>query len=217
VIERITDMTYAPDSTRVLTITDNSLFYLRVHHACVWEFGTEIMLTSNTTEKALQKVTQLAPDIILVDGDLPDNDAISVCSDIIRNGYIGDIILFEMDFERAKTARELGVTTCLPQDIGYRELLSSIRLIRQRERSLNNTCFKDYSLLYRRRNADNLSSFGNPNGNYLMPESQKNTGSVKVKKLNTIISSVLPWLRTASVHVVSSGVLKNIQRVLRGK
>lgn len=210
-------MRYAPNNTRVLTITDDSFFYLRVHQACVWEFGTEIMLTSNTTEKALKKVSQLEPDIILVDGDLPDNDAISVCSDIIQNGYGGDIILFEMDFERVKTAREIGVTTCLPQDIGYRELLSSIRLIRQRDPALNNPCLMDYSLLYRQRNAGILSSFGNPYIEFIMPKIEKNTDSTKVKESKKIISLVLPWLREASANVVRSGVLKNIQRVIWGK
>ena len=216
-IERFKDMTYAPGNTRVLTITDNSLFYLRVHHACVWEFGTEIMLTSNTTEKALTKIKQLNPDIIMVDGDLPDNDAISVCSDIIRNGYNGDIILFEMDFERARTARKVGVTTCLPQDIGYRELLSSIRLIRQRDRSFKNIGLKEYSLFYKQRNVDNLSSFANQNINYLIPKMRRNANSVKVKKSNTIISSVLPWLRTVSAHIMRPGVLKKIKRVIWGK
>lgn len=119
-------------STRILTITDDRLFYLRVHYAFELEYRTEILLTSNTTMRGLKRIEQLEPDIILVDGDIPDNDAISVCSSILQNGYCGNIILFEMDFERARSACKIGVTTCFPKYIGYRELFSSISLIRQR-------------------------------------------------------------------------------------
>jgi DNA-binding NarL/FixJ family response regulator len=206
-------MRYAPDNTRVLTITDDSFFYLRVHQACVRELGTEIMLTSNTTVKALKEITQLEPDIILVDGDLPDNDAISVCNDIIQNGYGGDIILFEMDFDRVKTAREIGVTTCLPQNISYRELLSSIRLIRQRDRALCDTYLKNLSLLYQKRVADDPKFCGNPYINFSVPKTQEKNNSVKARKSNSMLALVLPWLHEASVNVARSGVLQNIQRV----
>ncbi|UCC16469.1 MAG: response regulator transcription factor, partial [Dehalococcoidales bacterium] len=108
-------------------------------------YGTEIMLTSNTTSRGLKRIAQLDPDIILVDGNLPDTDAISVCSYILQNGYSGNIILFEVDFDRARSACEIGVTTCFPKGIGYRELLSSIRLIRQRELTLDTVYRNQYS------------------------------------------------------------------------
>lgn len=92
-------MAHISSTTRILTITDDRLFYLRVHLAFAHEYGTETMLTSNTTLKGLKRIIQLEPDIILVDSDIPDNDALSVCSYILRNGYPGNIILFEMDFE----------------------------------------------------------------------------------------------------------------------
>ena len=162
--------------TRILTITDDRLFYLRVHYAFAHEYGTEIMLTSNTTLKGLKRIMQLEPDIILVDGDMPDNDALSVCSHILQNGYSGNIILFEMDFERARSACKIGVTTCFPKDIGYRELLSSITLIRQRERVLNNIHRKRQSTNYMgKRNITNLNALGNLYFNHIVPNDQKKT------------------------------------------
>jgi DNA-binding NarL/FixJ family response regulator len=124
-------MVYISSGTRILTITDDPSFYLRVHYAFARERGIEIMLTSNTTFRGLKRIKELEPDIILIDGELPDNDAISVCGNILHDGYSGNIILFEMDFTRARNACEVGVTTCFPREIGYRELLSGIRLIRQ--------------------------------------------------------------------------------------
>lgn len=138
-------MAYISPNTRILTITDDRLFYLRVHCAFIHEYGTEIMLTSNTTSKGLKRIEQLQPDIILVDGDMTDNDALSVCSNILQNGYSGTIILFEMDFERARSACKIGVTTCFPKDIGYRELLSNIRLVMQKEQTFCYRRQKHYS------------------------------------------------------------------------
>ena len=138
-------MAYISPNTRILTITDDRFFYLRVHYAFVQVCGIEIMLTSNTTSKGLKRIEQLQPDIILVDGDMSDNDALSVCSKILQNGFSGTIILFEMDFERARSACKIGVTTCFPKDIGYRELLSNIRLVRQKEQAICYTRQKHYS------------------------------------------------------------------------
>jgi two-component system nitrate/nitrite response regulator NarL len=169
-------MVHTSSNTRILIITDDHLFYLRVHYAFAHEYGTEIMLTSNTTLKGLKRIEQLEPDIILVDGDMPDNDALSVCSYILQNGYSGSIILFEMDFERARSACKIGVTTCFPKDIGYRELLSSITLVRQREQAFSNTYRKPHSTNYMGKGGTiNPGVSGNLYFNHIVPDNQKKT------------------------------------------
>jgi two-component system nitrate/nitrite response regulator NarL len=169
-------MVHISPNTRILTITDDRLFYLRVHYALAHEYGTEIMLTSNTTLKGLKRIEQLEPDIILVDGDMPDNDALSVCSYILQNGYSGNIILFEMDFERARRACKIGVTTCFPKDIGYRELLSSITLIRQREQVFNNAYRNHYPTNCKgKKSITNLNALGNIYFDHIVPNIQKKT------------------------------------------
>ena len=181
--------------TCILTITDDHLFYLRVHYAFTQENGTEVMLTSNTTLKGLKGIEQLEPDIILVDGNLPDNDAISVCDNIIQNGYSGDIILFEMNFERARSACEIGVTTCFPRDIGYRELLSSIRLIRQRERALSNVCLNQYNTNCMQNSIVMiLSSLDNLYLNHILSNMQKQVNSKNRKISDALFTLILPWL-----------------------
>jgi DNA-binding NarL/FixJ family response regulator len=97
--------------------------------------GIEVVGEAGTTADALREARRAAPDVLLLDIELPDGDGLATLPDLKRAAPGASVLIVTMHAERARVRRaiEMGAAGYVLKGIGRRELLSAVRAVRAGE------------------------------------------------------------------------------------
>ena len=116
----------------VLIADDESIVLNGLKHIINWnELGFSICDTSMDGMDTLKKISELNPDLVLLDIKMPLMTGIEVIQKAVSKGYLGKFILLSgiSDFKLAQTAMRYGVTFYLTKPIEEEELIKAVRSI----------------------------------------------------------------------------------------
>jgi response regulator of citrate/malate metabolism len=119
-------------------VVDDDYRVAAVHAAYVAKVeGFQVVGQAHTAAEALQSVTDLRPDLVLMDVFLPDGDGLTVVRSLMDRKQHPDIIVITAarDMATVRTAMQLGAVHYLVKPFGFaalRERLQAYRRLQQR-------------------------------------------------------------------------------------
>jgi DNA-binding NarL/FixJ family response regulator len=116
---------------RVLIVDDHPVTRERLHAALDLANDVVIVGEANSAETAIEKVRELAPDIVFMDVEIPRIGAIEATKAIRQSSPEIRVILFMGHESRAaiSEAVQAGVSGYLPEDVDAEELMNAVRLV----------------------------------------------------------------------------------------
>ena len=123
---------------RVLVVGENGGARNGLKRVLETESGMKVVASFGSADEALPRVRKLAPDVILMDADMPGLDGIEATRYLKGNGLgcEADVILLAREMGNLVSALEAGAAGYLPKDIDGNALAQSIRQVCQNEHVL---------------------------------------------------------------------------------
>ena len=112
---------------RVLVVDDNSVVRDALCHIIQRSRGLELVGEAADGVEAVQKAGALAPDVIVMDVNMPRLDGLGATRQISEQGLSSHVLMLTMYPEMAKAAREAGASATILKDCSAAELIDAIR------------------------------------------------------------------------------------------
>ena len=128
-------MTSATDAPIRVVIVDDHPMVREGLRAMLDDDGIEVVGEAGTTAEALREARRAAPDVLLLDVELPDGDGLATLPELKRAVPGARVLIVTMHAERALVRRaiEMGAAGYVLKGVGRRELLSAVRAVRAGE------------------------------------------------------------------------------------
>lgn len=119
------------DPIRVYLLDDHELVRRGLHDLLSAEGDVQIVGESGSAVQAIEEIVELAPDVAVLDGRLPDGSGIEVCREVrARNDSIRALILTSYDDDQALFAAIMaGADGYVLKQIAGTDLIDGIRSI----------------------------------------------------------------------------------------
>ena len=112
---------------RVLVVDDNSVVRDALVHIIQRSRGLELVGEAADGMEAVAKASALAPDVIVMDVNMPRLDGLGATRQIAEQGLPSHVLMLTMYPEMAKAAREAGASATILKDCSAAELIDAIR------------------------------------------------------------------------------------------
>jgi DNA-binding NarL/FixJ family response regulator len=119
------------DTIRVLLVDDHALFRRGLQATLELEPGIVVVGECGDGAEALERASELVPDVVLMDVRMPRHDGIEACSAIKQAVPSAKIVMLTMSDDEADLyeAIKAGATGYLLKDLAAEEVASSIRAV----------------------------------------------------------------------------------------
>ena len=107
--------------------------------------GIDVVGEAGTTTEALREARRAMPDVLLLDLELPDGDALATLPDLKHAAPEARVLIVTMHAELALVRRaiEMGAAGYVLKGVGRRELLSAVRAVRAGEAVMDPTLLRE--------------------------------------------------------------------------
>ena len=138
-------MTSGTDAPIRIVIVDDHPMVREGLRTMLDDDGIEVVGEAGTTAEAIREARRATPDVLLLDVELPDGDALATLPELKRAAPGISVLIVTMHAERALVRRaiEMGAAGYVLKGVGRRELLSAVRAIRAGESVVDRTLLRD--------------------------------------------------------------------------
>jgi len=138
-------VTSGPDAPIRIVIVDDHPMVREGLRTMLDDDGIEVVGEAGTTAEAIREARRATPDVLLLDVELPDGDALATLPELKRAAPGISVLIVTMHAERALVRRaiEMGAAGYVLKGVGRRELLSAVRAIRAGESVVDRTLLRD--------------------------------------------------------------------------
>lgn len=115
----------------VFVVEDHPLMRSGVKHALSRESDIRVVGVAGSAAEAMERIGELAPDVVLIDIRLPDSDGVSLLTNVKQTHPGARVIMLSVssDDDYVKGAIERGAHGYLLKDIGVGRLVGAIRQV----------------------------------------------------------------------------------------
>ncbi len=116
---------------RVLIVDDNRTTVENVARLLNFEPDIEVVGTARNGRTGVQQTSELKPDVVLMDINMPDMDGIEACRRIIRSSPLSRVMMMSVQADTAylKGAMTAGAREFLIKPFSYDELINTVRRV----------------------------------------------------------------------------------------
>jgi DNA-binding NarL/FixJ family response regulator len=135
----------APEALiRVLVVDDHPMVREGLR-SMLDDEGIEVVGEAASAETAVQEARRLAPDVLLLDVELPDRDGLATLPELRRAAPSAHVLVVTMHADRTLVRRaiEAGAAGYVLKGVGRRELLSAVRAVRAGDSVLDPALLRD--------------------------------------------------------------------------
>lgn len=93
--------------TRVLIVDDHPVFRSGLRQLLALEPGLHVIGEAENGREAIEKALAGAPDVILMDLDMPVMDGFAATEELVRQGFVGSVLVLSMHHDDAVLYRAL--------------------------------------------------------------------------------------------------------------
>lgn len=121
---------------RIFLVDDHQMVIDGISSILADEEEVRVVGTASNGKEALEKIEVDAPDLILLDINMPEMDGIQVVNHLRKNGDHTKVLILTMhnNAQFTKQLSALGVNGCILKNTGKSELLNAIKTIHQGEK-----------------------------------------------------------------------------------
>lgn len=112
---------------RVLVVDDNSIVRDALCRIIQRSSDLELVGSASDGLEAVEKAASLAPDVIVMDVNMPRMDGLNATREIARKHPSSQVLMLTMYPEMARPAREAGASDTILKDCSPSELVNAIR------------------------------------------------------------------------------------------